>query len=491
MQCYSLDYLWEKEKLKIFSCLCFIKQSWNDYGYYTLFRVYHFNNKNDFLELGYYRIMNISGESTVLPLDFNYLPNEFCSLGMSEDFYHSFFKRDSENIKQTLLDLNDVSLKKLYFAELADNDCFNKSLLRGLSIDYVKENFETIINGTSHVFNQEFCFSCRIGTAIEDHKIDFSFKQLKENFSFFPHRINCLVGKNATGKTIYLAKLAEALSMGQNNEISNLFPLGRPQYNRIITVSFSIFDSFQHPSDKYDGSDDKLNKNYYYCGFHTPKGYLMSEGTQKTRLYESYKQIRDNDRLFSSWHKNLNTFLLDTHLEILAQKVTSQEKFEILLNDLSFSSGQYIMFYFVTYIIANISLNSLILFDEPELHLHPNAISQLFEILNNVLNEHKSFAILATHSPIIIQQIPKKYVRIISRHNNLPVITPQQEETFGENLSRITRDVFDNIDIDSFYIRELERASKTINRNNEYIKTIFDNDLSIQANLFLDNSKNE
>jgi len=64
-------------------------------------------------------------------------------------------------------------------------------------------------------------------------------------------------------------------------------------------------------------------------------------------------------------------------------------------------------------IISNIEENSLILFDEPETHLHPNMIFKLLKVMYSLLDDNNSYLIIETHSPIVLQQIPSKNVQII------------------------------------------------------------------------------
>jgi predicted ATP-dependent endonuclease of OLD family len=54
-----------------------------------------------------------------------------------------------------------------------------------------------------------------------------------------------------------------------------------------------------------------------------------------------------------------------------------------------------------------------LLFDEPETHLHPSIIFKLINTLNKLLDDYDSYLIIATHSPIVIQQIPSKKVMIL------------------------------------------------------------------------------
>lgn len=55
-----------------------------------------------------------------------------------------------------------------------------------------------------------------------------------------------------------------------------------------------------------------------------------------------------------------------------------------------------------------------------------------------LLEEFDSYAIIATHSPLIIQEIPSKYIRSLTIH------TPDNE-CFGENVTKITDDIFEKL----------------------------------------------
>ena len=89
----------------------------------------------------------------------------------------------------------------------------------------------------------------------------------------------------------------------------------------------------------------------------------------------------------------------------------------------------------------------MILFDEPETHLHPNAISSLLNTIFRLVKRFESFCIIATHSPLIIQEIPARNIFIIERENNIAFVRELERESFGENLTVITQDIFGNKEI--------------------------------------------
>ncbi|WP_374670180.1 AAA family ATPase [Flavobacterium sp. NRK F7] len=151
------------------------------------------------------------------------------------------------------------------------------------------------------------------------------------------------------------------------------------------------------------------------------------------------------------------------------------------------SSGQNILLFIITEIVANIRYDSLILYDEPETHLHPNAISELINTIYQLVDKFQSFCIIGTHSPLIIQELLSKNVFIMERRENLPSIRKIEIESFGENLSKLTEDVFGNRDVSKMYkeiIKELVSHDKSFE---EIVKilTTDDTPLSLNAKLYI------
>jgi predicted ATP-dependent endonuclease of OLD family len=147
------------------------------------------------------------------------------------------------------------------------------------------------------------------------------------------------------------------------------------------------------------------------------------------------------------------------------------------------SSGQSILCHFITALLAWIEPNSLVLFDEPETHLHPNAVASLFSVLNRVLNKYESFAVLATHSPVVIQEIPAKRVLMFQREGNVTVSFPLSMESFGESVSELTRHVFETVEIENPYKKTLRRLARDYDEDE--VLDMFEQGLSLNAQAYL------
>jgi len=151
------------------------------------------------------------------------------------------------------------------------------------------------------------------------------------------------------------------------------------------------------------------------------------------------------------------------------------------------SSGQSILLYIITEIVANIRYDAIILYDEPETHLHPNAITQLMNTIYELVNEFQSYCIIATHSPLIIRELLSKNVFVMERESNYPSLRKIGIETFGENLTVLTEEVFGNRSIPKQYKLILERLVNNGLSYDEIINELESDNvpLSLNARMYL------
>lgn len=125
----------------------------------------------------------------------------------------------------------------------------------------------------------------------------------------------------------------------------------------------------------------------------------------------------------------------------------------------------------------------MVLFDEPETHLHPNAVANLFLVLSDILEEFRSYAVVATHSPVVIQEIPAKRVMVFQRVNNVTVAEPLLLESFGESVTELTRHVFETDEVKSVYRRTLRELAG--DESAEEVVARFPRGLSLSAQAYL------
>lgn len=447
------------------------KNNWNDYGYETVFDLSLYYSPNCKIDLGKIKIgTNKENDNTQTPNQFKKLRSNYFSLGVRSDYYERLVELFPNIFNQILNSLNDVAKDQNLLKKYISLDIFQRSFLRSSESEYIINNFNNIITSKTKDWTEEFSFSYRIGTALEDHIVKFAF----DNFTNNTYRFYCIVGKNATGKTKFLSQFANKLA---DNSEEGLFEPKRPYFSKVIAASFSFFDKFKFPT--------KQDTNYEFIGIKNPKG-VIDENLNSSKIWKSYKNIAKDKKKADLWFKciesSLETEYLNFNLKEL-NNVSYREKF-IDQTENIFSSGQNIIFQFITRFIESVEDNSILIFDEPETHLHPNIAGRLIRTIHVILNTYKSFCILATHSPVIVQEIPSKYIRIFDRQDNTPMIYSPVIECFGENLSAISNSVFKVDEEKELYKTQLDEL---INQDKSFdeINDLFEHGLSLNARIYL------
>jgi hypothetical protein len=62
--------------------------------------------------------------------------------------------------------------------------------------------------------------------------------------------------------------------------------------------------------------------------------------------------------------------------------------------------------------------------------------------LSDLLIKRNGLAIIATHSPVVLQEVPKSCVWVLGRTGKVATAERPSIETFGENVGVLTREVF-------------------------------------------------
>ena len=146
------------------------------------------------------------------------------------------------------------------------------------------------------------------------------------------------------------------------------------------------------------------------------------------------------------------------------------------------SSGQLQVFELITYIYAHIHLSSLLVFDEPEVHMHPSFIMNFMPLLNRLLKEFKSFAIISTHTPLLIRELVQQNVyRMALDPERNPSVERVAFRTFGEDISVLYHNIFEYNESKSYFrqvirqmINEIQNSDfdDDIRTRDDYIKDI-------------------
>lgn len=96
----------------------------------------------------------------------------------------------------------------------------------------------------------------------------------------------------------------------------------------------------------------------------------------------------------------------------------------------------------MTRLVETIEERSLVLLDEPEGYLHPPLLSAFIRALSDLLSNRNAVALIGTHSPVVLQEVPRSCVWKLRRVGANSIAERLEIETFGENVGLLTQEVF-------------------------------------------------
>lgn len=85
-----IEYKYSNNRSKNPNTCFLIPDNWNDFGYRTSFHLSYVNGSSEILEIGMVKIMSSDmgrKKEVKVPSEFSSLPEEFCSLGVSQSYY--------------------------------------------------------------------------------------------------------------------------------------------------------------------------------------------------------------------------------------------------------------------------------------------------------------------------------------------------------------------------------------------------------------------
>ncbi len=138
----------------------------------------------------------------------------------------------------------------------------------------------------------------------------------------------------------------------------------------------------------------------------------------------------------------------------------------------------------VASLVAYTEPKSIVLIDEPESHLHPPLLASLMHAIRLILHENDAFGVVATHSPVVVQETLARHIAIVRRSGTEVRIFPSRIETYGESIGEITNEIFGlTADATDFHkaLSRLVDAGLSL----DSIESLFDHGLSLQARAYV------
>jgi len=233
----------------------------------------------------------------------------------------------------------------------------------------------------------------------------------------------------------------------------------KDQFANLITIAFSAFDSFDPPPRSANGrlrsrkAGTRSGIDYTYVGLkkrirvgdERATGNKSEADLQQDFVESTLQCLRSASR--PRWQAAMRILDADplfaglglSHLAELAAETIEDRAGEIFETA---SSGHKIVLLTLTRLAELVNERTLVLIDEPEAHLHPPLVMALVRALSDLLAKRNGVAILATHSPVVVQEVPASCVTLLFRAGDVVTVERPQIETFAENLGTLTREIF-------------------------------------------------
>lgn len=438
---------------------------WNDYSFVTMFDVRYFDIDGVAHELGATKIA-FEGQTAdretyqEIPAVFERLDSRFFSIAQDVDFYKKLSVLPGKIREGFLGALRDLVVNPSELERLKDERVLGTSLLRYVSISTIKGQFARVLAGYAELTDFKFTFVSPGGAGFSDVRVSFVVRE-----SSLPStNIHAVIGRNGVGKTTLLNGMINAIGRGGGDaHFVDDGTWGAPRidasyFSSLVSVSFSAFDPFVPPQEQGDPAKGAC---YFYVGLksHDDPDRLRSSSELRKDCTRALLECFSNPKKLSRWLRAIEKLssdevfesmglvvLPEIYREVLArrgQAATANEFDERIHTFLSrLSSGHAIVLLTISRLVATVEEKTLVLLDEPESHLHPPLLSAFVRALSDLLHDRNGVAIIATHSPVVLQEIPKKCVTKMYRVLGTVSQSRPDIETFGENVGLLTSEVF-------------------------------------------------
>lgn len=485
---------------KLVAYLC--ENDWDDFSCKTTFSLIVFDEHGKQYVIGSVKIGIVGFEkgwiSEKLPDSFSHFNDTAFSLGQDEDYYKNIRDLLSKELgNQVLTKLNDIAFSRKNFEIAAEERVFKSSLLRYVSTSVIHGQFARILKNEAPL--TEFDFSYKKAQTDKNAQIELSFNVVPGSFP--SSNIHVLIGRNGVGKTTLLNNIVKAVidESADKSEVGVItcekgfyeVELPKGYFSSISSVSFSAFDPFIPPKNRPDRS---LGTCYFYIG-------LKKNNDEETHELKHINLLRESfvdslavcfglDSKKKRWLRAIETLESDdnfaemdlTRLGAL-DRISEVKKSAYNLVQ-RMSSGHTIVLLTITNLIETIEEKTLVLIDEPESHLHPPLLSAFTRALSDLLVDRNAVAIIATHSPVVLQEVPKSCVWKLERTRNEGVAYRPESETFGENVGILTREVF-GLEVTKSGFHALLAESVKSGKSFDEIIALYENQLGFEGQAIL------
>jgi hypothetical protein len=405
---------------------------------------------------------------------FDDLGSAFFSVGQDEDYYATLNKLTEELRGRITSGLRDLAADLPLLDRALNERVTQLSLLRSVKEETIRGRFHRLVRGDADLstFDFEYAFPAPVPGLVLAFKV--------QPNSHPPTNIHVLIGRNGVGKTRCLYAMTRALVHRDAAAVDvGAFMAPDPfstddSFSSLVSVSFSAFDPFEP---LWESASTPHAIPYSYVGLRRPPPRQKQLTEDELRKERPPKTYRDLTAEFGGalrkcrmgpkrlrWLNALETLDADplfreASLSSVFEEDDEDESVshaEATFGDLS--SGHKVVLLTITRLVESVDERTLVLLDEPEAHLHPPLLSAFIRTLSNLLVQRNGVAIIATHSPVVLQEVPRTCVWMLRRSGRELNADRPSIETFGENVGILTSEVFGLEVTDSGFHKMIEQA---------------------------------
>ncbi|UKK50362.1 ATP-binding protein [Prevotella sp. E13-17] len=481
------------------------ENDWNDYDFYVMYHLHAtpLITGSRTVYLGYIKIMKSGQEkydeyllrkALGKQVEFEELPEDFVSLTQSIDVFDGLNnllkateKKDFVKQMHLILSTQDDD----YYSMVEGQEALINGLLRDSSMESysLKRGKKIMLAGETHYDLRKEMITASFANVRK--RIPLQFSCLPDvKTTMIPNGVMTFIGKNGSGKSTLIYHLAKIMyaypdqRFRLKEDIGTIEPIDIG-ISKLFLISYSPFDNFVLPG--IGGEDYRLlvkgmetgKGRLVFCGIrdvkseferilNNPNDDTYNELFKQVRLEEtSLKSVsllatecmkalgiiyndRERKKLWDQIREKAAILFPDIEQKMYALMYKSED--EAMAEFLNLSTGFKYYLHALSHVIAYIERDSMILFDEPENHIHPPMLSFMMSSLRYVIAQYNSILMVATHSPVIVQESFAENVYVVRNDNGHTTITHPRIETYGANIGEITSEVFDlTTDVSNYY----------------------------------------
>jgi predicted ATPase len=438
-----------------------VVDDWDDwFRYSTMYTLIIFDGKGVRHRVGSVKIgqfeMDAEQRRPKLEPIFETLDENFFSLGQDVTYYEQLNELGAEIRDEVLLALQDIPFNEPdRFEQVLKERVTTVSLLRSVTQSTVKEQFRRIARGGARLSKYSFAYDAPSPGRSKRPAVTFNFEVEPESRP--PTNVHVIIGRNGVGKTHLLNGMSRALltkgtelEFGQFRQLQN--DDSETSFANLVSVTFSAFDPFEPLSGElgrpnpmrfaYIGLKRSPSADEKIAAPKTPQ-MLSAEFGKSARICKKGERAARWSRALRMLESD--PIFRDAQIASLApgdEDEDASETSPVAGVFSKLSSGHKIVLLTITRLVETVAERTLVLLDEPEAHLHPPLLSAFIRALSELLVDRNGVAIIATHSPVVVQEVPKRCVWKLRRSGSISVAERPEIETFGENVGVLTREIF-------------------------------------------------